>query len=361
MVSDRSGCSPTELAVLGALDAANAGRPQAYVRSARVLAELDERIGLGPRYAAELLFDLARPWLTPVPLVAAGGNYGDRSFPLPPDPEFSQCRPSHAGQLVLDAAAGRRPPVPVGLINGTVSRGGTRPPLEPFAVLAALRRLLDDPGVPDRELLRIAGGPWSGTGCTVTGDLAALARGRQVTLRETGRITVTGTPVPPAGPAAPASDGPLRFRSRAGSGESFPAHLVIESLPARTFAADVAQRIAGRSSPGHDELPDRARRRRLPVHQVADQSGGTEVRIVLELRPGADPAAVRDQLATIRGVSVETPVAFPAPLASLLRSWVASHRDEDPAAGLTALDQAIRRDQQREQRYWSRELRQADA
>ena len=67
-------------------------------------------------------------------------------------------------------------------------------------------------------------------------------------------------------------------------------------------------------------------------------------------RKGSDPAAVRDQLATIPGMSAETACAFPAPLAGLLRSWVDDHRSEDVAACLTRLEDAIRRDRQRERR-----------
>lgn len=340
-----------ELAVLGVLDAATAGRPRAHVQSAKALAGIDERIGLGPWYAFQLLLDLARPWLVPVRIVAMDGDYGDRNTPMPAGPEYTRCRPSHTGQLVLDAEASRLPPIPVGLINGTTSRGGTQPALDPFAVLAALRRILDDPGVPDGELLSIAGHPWSGTGCTLTGDLAALARGRRVMLRETGQITITGVPVPQAStePQPPGDDVPLYASAHTGR-ETFPAHLVIDSLPARTVPSEVAQAIAGRSASWLDSHPGPPWRAALPVAHVDDQSRGAEVRIVLALRPGSDPEAVRDRLATIRGVSSEVPAKFPASLTSLLRSWVNDHRGEDIAASLTELETAIRRDRQRDGR-----------
>jgi hypothetical protein len=64
-----------------------------------------------------------------------------------------------------------------------------------------------------------------------------------------------------------------------------------------------------------------ARQTDLPVADVDDRSA-SEVRIPIRLRPGSDPVAVRDQIATIEGVSVEASCAFPAPLASLLPSWV---------------------------------------
>jgi hypothetical protein len=71
-------------------------------------------------------------------------------------------------------------------------------------VLAALRRLLQDPRVPDSDVLSLAGLPYSTAGCEVTGDLDVLMNGRVTLVRETARITITGVPVPPA-PAEPAA------------------------------------------------------------------------------------------------------------------------------------------------------------
>lgn len=353
-MSDRSGSAVVELAVLDAVAAATSDRPRAYVLCVKALAAIEERVGLGPRYAYELLLDLARPWVIPVRTLAVAGNYGDRSFPEPAGPDYTECRPSHAGRLVLDAEAHRLAPVPVGLINGTTYRGGTQPPLEPLRVLAALRRLLESPRVPDGELLSIAGPPYSVSGCTVTGDLDALSRGGRAVLRESGRITITGVAVPEAPaepPPPPACD--IGYYTLAGTGdETFPAHLIIESLPATTVASEVAQEIADRaaSRPWPDAHPGLARKPALPIAHVDDQSERGEVRILLSLRPGSDPAAVRDQLTSVDGISAETRCAYPGPLASLLRSWVDDHRSEDITASLNQLQEAIRRDRQRERR-----------
>jgi hypothetical protein len=349
-LSDRSGCSLIELTVLGVIDAVTGGRPRAHAGSAKVLAGIDDRIGLGPRYAYEPLLDLARPWITPVPLVAMEGNAGDRSGHPAADPEYTRCRPTLVGRLVLEAEEHRLAPVPVGLINGSTYRGGTRPPLDSSGVLAALRRLLEDPGVPNGELISLTGPPWSGGGCEQTGDLAALARGRRVMLRESGKITITGVPVPqePAD-APPEAARAGHLADAGGTYQSFPAHLVIESLPARTNAFEVAAEIASRASrrQWHGPHAELARRTSLPVYHVDDQANGAGVRILLTLYPNSDPAAVRDQLRTIPGMSADTLSAFPAPLASLLRAWVDGHRGEDLAASLTELENAIRHDRQR--------------
>lgn len=297
-MSDRTGSGLVELAVLETVDAATAGRPRAHVVCAKAVAAIEERIGLGPRYGYEVLLDMARPWIIPVPAVRVVGNKGDRDFPEAAAAAYTECRLSHVGQLVLDAEAHRLAPVPVGIINGTTYRGGMQPPLEPFRLLAALRRLLDDPRVPDSEVLGIVGAPYSTAGCVVTGDLAALMKGRRAVVRETARITITGVPVPaaPAEPPAPvrpragvtavacASIGPPPLRH--------PAHLVIESLPARTSNPQAGQAIISRVRPRSwpDSDPPRARDEGLPIEDITDQSSvDNDVRIVIALRPALTP------------------------------------------------------------------------
>jgi len=359
-VSDRTGSGLVELAILETLIAATAGRPGSHVVCTKAVAGIAERIGLGPRYGYEVLLDLARPWIIPVPAVSVVGNKGDRDFPEAAEPEYTECRPSHVGQLILEAEAHRLAPVPVGIINGTTYRGGMQPPLEPFRVLAALRRLLADPRTPDSDVLAIVGVPYSTAGCELTGDLDALMKGRRAVIRETARITITGVPVPaaPAEPAAPAqrrtavtavgymSTGPRPLRH--------PAHLVIESLPTRTSNPQAEQAIISRvhlrSWPDshHPQTGDPG----LPIEDITDYaSAGTDVRILIALRRGADPAAVRDQLAAIDGITTEATWKFPAPPASMLRSWADRYRGEDIAASLAGLEEAISRDRRRERRH----------
>lgn len=73
-MSDRSGSAEVELAVLDAVAVATSDRPQAYVPCVKALAAIEERIGLGPRYACELLFDSGSPWVIPVRTLAAAGR-----------------------------------------------------------------------------------------------------------------------------------------------------------------------------------------------------------------------------------------------------------------------------------------------
>lgn len=64
--------------------------------------------------------------------------------------------------MALDAEHGRLAAVPIGLINGTAHDGRPHPP----AVLAAVRRTVEQPAAADSELLGLlgAGGPQSLTG-----------------------------------------------------------------------------------------------------------------------------------------------------------------------------------------------------
>src|SRR5258707_7028792 len=117
MVSDRTGSGLVELAVLETVGAATAGRPRPHVVCAEAVAAIQERIGLGPRYGYEVLLDMARPWIIPVPMISVVGNKGDRNLPEASAPRHTECRLTHAGQLMVDAEAHRRAPVPVGIIN----------------------------------------------------------------------------------------------------------------------------------------------------------------------------------------------------------------------------------------------------
>jgi hypothetical protein len=350
-MTDRSGCGLVELTLLESLEALTAGRPRGWVVSARAVAGVEERIGLGPLYGYQVLLDLARPWTVAVRLVAGRGNYGGRGFDPPAADRYTESRPSRVGQLVMDAEARRLAPVPVGLINGSLYRGGTQPPLEPFRLIAALRRLLDDPRATDADLLQVAGPPYPVTGCEISGDLAALYAGSRTEIRETGRITITGVPVPEprAEPRlAPGSHEVIVVGGpSADSGPPFAAHLIIESLPAQAGTFDVVNAITQRLEVRHwhHSHPELARRIGLPVADIYDESREYDVRIHLRLEPGSDPVAVRDQLHDIDGVGANAIWAFPAPLASMLRSWVGQYQDEDIEASLTRLEDAIRHDQ----------------
>ncbi len=152
-MGERTGIELVDLAVLDALDSLGVRPDRGFMRCSRVLALIEERIGLAPEYGYGVLLDLALPWKIPVPLVTGQGNMGAGPGDPPVGPDETQCRLSPVGQVALDAEHGRLAPVPIGLINGTAHRGGPHP----SAVLAAVRRTVEQPAVADSELLGLLG------------------------------------------------------------------------------------------------------------------------------------------------------------------------------------------------------------
>lgn len=361
-MTHRSGTGPIELAILQAADTQAAASSYPYIGCAYLLPVIEEQIGLGPRYAYDALLDLARPWGIPVPLISVQGSMGDRDLPAS-EPRYTECHPSHAGQVILDAEAGRLAPVPAGLINGTNYRGGTQPPLEPDRVITALRHLIDHPDTPDHEILDLAGPPYPVTGCTITGDLDALNGGQRITLRQTGRITRTSRPVPetvpdrrplPPGITLPPPGSPPVLYAWSSSGPDEEgvalAHLIVETLPPGTSPGDICEELASHAKTAARATPDRPRLpATLPIGDLIDAGTNRRpIRIAITLLPGTNPDVARGQLAGLDGITTEQPAAYPAPLATLLRTWAHQHRSEDITASLTTLRDAIQRDLQGE-------------
>jgi DNA gyrase/topoisomerase IV subunit A len=274
------------------------------------------------------------PGRVPVRLVAFRGNYGEPGDGFPAaGPAYTECRLSRAGELVLAAERHQLAPVPIGLITGTRYRStarppwdsgeATQPPLEPLRALTALRSLVQDPGLSDADIVDLIGPPDFLTDCDISGDLPELAEGRPAPLRLTGRMTAADEQ-----------------------------HLIIESLPPDVSAGQAAVQIARRASrpAWAGAFPDLDQATHLPLADVKPLSERDELRLVITLRPGADPEAVMASLRTLPVIAVEVLAAFPAPLAQLLRSWADHHRDEDIAASLAELESAVRQDRQRERR-----------
>src|ERR1700727_1742158 len=102
-MGDRSGVGLVERTILEALDSLGA-RPGRHRRSAQVLDAVEERIGLAPGYAYEVLLDLARPWTMPLLLVDGQGNFGTRGNDPAANYRYTEAGLSRAGQVVLAAA-----------------------------------------------------------------------------------------------------------------------------------------------------------------------------------------------------------------------------------------------------------------
>ncbi len=178
----------------------------------------------------------------------------------------------------------------------------------------------------------------------MTGDLDALAAGQRVLLRQTGRISLTGNPIPPPIPEPP-DEGPAPVVLGYTGPDHRPvagAQLVIESLPPDSSPEQVAQDLdrqaefQARRPPSGDALP---------IADIADCGTSADpVRIAVTLIPGTEPETARGQLAAFDGIATQAPAAYPAPLATMLRTWTDHHRGEDLSASLTRFEDAIRQD-----------------
>ena len=307
-MGQRSGLGLVEVTVLEALDFLGARFDHWHIKCAKVVAAVDESIGLAPGYGHEVLCDLARPWTVAVRLVDFHGNYGSQDYPAA-GPRYVESRLSPAGEVALAAERRELAPVPIGLINGNTYRGGTRPPFRPHGIIAAAHRVITDPRAADADLISIIGPPDFLTGCAVEGDLKMLAEGRPTELRLEARVSVMEN----------------------GS-------VVIENIPPNAGPRIVSESIANRQQPNEwaDDYPSLDEETRLPLASVDDLSSGTDDRLVCMPEPGVPPEVLRNQLMGVYGISTTVPVALPGPLATLVRDWVDLHRDEDLVASLDA-------------------------
>lgn len=332
-MSARSGLTDIELAVLEAVDSLTAHRNDfdggdareggvgdrgetRFCQTRDVLDRVDERFGLGPRYALPLIADLIAVWVRHLPLLEGQGNWGQIDGDPPADAQYTQLALSAVGKLALAAERDQVGPVPLGIIEGSLCRGGPVPPFDPSEIL--------------EELMEEAGRycePSMPTG-TVSGDVDRLLRGKQVRLQ-------------------------LEARIRGGAGE-----FVITSPPFRVSTAAIASNIQDRVTQAFRTLPEgyfesfvaaeeNAYRefpppispwpKDVPVVDVADvTSGRTGVWIRLKLVPDVDVVAALDWVRAIWPVTVEVECVLPAPMEAILKEW-----DAGDGTGLAALRRLI--------------------
>jgi hypothetical protein len=316
-MGDRSGVGLVECTILEALDSLGA-QPRRHRRSAKVLEGVEERIGLAPGYAYEVLLDLARPWTMPLLLVDGQGNFGTRGNDPAANYRYTEAGLSRAGQVVIAAERGELAPVPVGLINGNVYREGLRPPFRPLAIIEALREVIKRPRVAGNDLISIVGPPCFLNGCTVTGDFAAMAAGRPTTLRLEARVRVSDDQ---------------------GS-------VLIENFPPNANPDETATTLANRASmrAWAADHPGLHGRTHLPLGDIRDKSSqarGTDLLVCVPAR-GTTAEQLREQLMNVYGVYTTVRVDLPRSLPAMLRNWVKAHADKDLLTSLAALENAVR-------------------
>jgi hypothetical protein len=311
-MSERTGLGVVEIALLEALETSR------FLRCDKALASVEERIGLAPGYAYEVLVDLARPWTMPVNLVQGQGNFGSRGNDPPANFRYTEARVTRAGRAALAAERGEMAPLPIAVINGNTYREGLRPPFRPHAVIDAVREAIRRPGVTDAELTGMVGLPYFLTGCTVDGDLSALAAGRRIELSLQAQVSISDD-----------------RRT-----------VVIENIPPNVSIDDTASIIASRATARRwaSDHPGLHRITHLPLADLRDETSDRSSpfgRIVCIPTPGTPPEHLREMLLEVSGVCTTMPVALPRPLPALIRQWVQADAAEDLLASLAALEHAI--------------------
>lgn len=321
-MTEATGLGPVELAVLDSIESLTAdGR---HARTDRVLDDLERRHHVGARYAVTVVQDLGVAWRTLVHLVDLEGNWGYGVSDEMADPQYTEVRLSDVGRLALAAERGDVGPVPVGLLNGTVYRGGRVPSLDPVPTLDLLASLVAGGGLPAglTGLVRL---PTAGV---VTDGLAAVVAGVPT------RVTVS-----------------CRIERHDVRGQRA---LVVTGTPLGHDTYEIEQFIHQRL---HDERSPRRRRYReqddfmedalpdpepgaLGVDDVRDESSDLQgTRLVVTLRPDVDAGVVEAWLRSIWPVSVVEDWHVPGGLAALVESW-ADRCSRDPS-GLRALREAV--------------------
>jgi hypothetical protein len=185
-------------------------------------------------------------------------------------------------------------------------------------ILEALDSLGARPRITGKDLIAIIGPPCFLNGAAVTGDFAVLAAGRQVVLRLESRVTVSDDH---------------------GS-------VLITNVPPNASPDDTATSLANLAMARHwaSSHPELHRQARLPLKDIRDESApGRDTDLLVCIpEPGTTAEQLRDQLLDVYGVYTEVHVALPRPLATMIRGWAKAYSGEDLLASLTALENAIR-------------------
>jgi hypothetical protein len=301
-MTPRTGLGPVELALLDAFDLLGADSDGRRVRCSDVLTAVDQRHGIGPRYAWPVTVDLGVTWRVHLPLLDLYGNLGTQGGDPPADARYVEGRLSPVGALALAAERGEIGPVPLGLIEGSLYREGSVPPFAPHAVVGALLAGRDD-----------CGSPVLPTGGTVEGDLQGLLAGRPVRLRlgctirdEIERLVITEVPL------------------------GVDADRVIESITNRLHRYE---RGEGRAL-AHVRRTDAG----SAVLDVRDDTSARDgLRIVLQIERSTNVARVLEWLRSVWPVTIEVDARLPLPQPERLAGW-----DRGDGSGLRALADLLR-------------------
>ena len=283
----RDGLKPVQRRILYAMRELGIRPNSSYKKSARLVGEVLGKYhphGEGAVYDA--MVRLAQPWVMRMPLVDGQGNFGSVDDDPAAAMRYTEARLSAVSEQMLDNldqdtvdfidnfdGSLKEPTVlsarlPNLLINGAsgiaVGMATNIPPHNPSEVCDALITLIDRPEVTIEELMRHVKGPDFPTGATIMGREGirnAYSTGRgQIVVRAKTEIE------------------PIERSSRD--------QIVVSELPYQVNKATLVEKIASL-----------VKEKRIEgITEIRDESDREGMRIVLELRGGAQPQVILNNL-----------------------------------------------------------------
>ncbi|MBL0926950.1 MAG: DNA gyrase subunit A [Phycisphaerales bacterium] len=285
----RDGLKPSQRRILVAMNDLGLRPNRKHIKCAKICGDTSGNYHPhGESVIYPTLVGLAQPWKMRTALVDPQGNFGS----IDPDPpaamRYTEARLAHAAiDMLADLNLGtvdfqpnyddrlKEPTVLPGkfphlLINGgvgiAVGMATSLLPHNPGEIFRAITALIDNPDITLNELLAIVPGPDFPTGgviCGRAGIIEGYSSGR-------GKLVVRGAvhiePIP---------------------GSKDRQQLVIDTIPYQLGQRTLVERIA--DAVNDDKIKD--------ISDVRNESGrDAQTRIVCELKRGADPAVVENQL-----------------------------------------------------------------
>lgn len=250
------------------------------------------------------LVGMVQPFQARYPLVEGIGNFGTVDGDPPADAVFTRCRLSPFG---VAAAAGMAPSLMVNGAAGSCGESAVRfLPHHLGEVIAAARRLIQDPSISDEALAALIPGP-----DFPTGGLVSSAELRPIYLKGEGSLRVRGKVMI--------------------IGEGSQRALLVTELPFTVWKSSLIEELVKAVDEGWVE----------GIADIADESDPHGIRIRLALGAGASPARVLEELFARTCLEIALPVHMLAlvggvprqvSLADLVRAYVAQLREQTTAA-----------------------------
>jgi DNA gyrase subunit A len=283
----RDGLKPVQRRILYAMSELGFGPTSPYKKSARIVGEvLGKFHPHGEAAVYDAMVRMAQPWTMRLALIDGQGNFGSVDDDPPAAMRYTEARLSAIAMEMLanldqdtvdfnDNFDGtlREPVVlparlPNLLINGAagiaVGMATNIPPHNPSEICSAVAFLIDKPEATVEELMRHVKGPDFPTGAAIMGREGiknAYSTGRgQVSVRARAEIE------------------PMKRSNRM--------QIIVSELPFQVNKAALVQKIA-----------DLVKDKRIDgITEVRDESSREGMRVVIELRSGAQPQVILNQL-----------------------------------------------------------------